>query len=334
MSMIVIGLGSMGKRRIRLLQQIDATLDIVGIDSKLDRRKETEEKYGIRTESTIEEAVLNLGKIPVGAMICTSPLSHASIIEECLKKGLNVFTEINLVQDKYSENMKLARDNSLVLFLSSTFLYRDEIRYIQKEVSEAKSTLSYTYHVGQYLADWHPWESYTDYFIGDARTSGCREIMAIDFPWIYKTFGEISSVTAVKGKKTNLKIMYPDSYFMLVEHKNGVQGTIVVDVVSRKAVRNFEVFGEDLYLTWDGSTDGLRKYNIESKTEEDIRLYDTVDRQDGYASFVIENAYRNEIVSFLKAIREGEKPVYGFEDDICILRMIDQIEETGVWKAK
>jgi len=333
MRVIVVGLGSMGKRRIRLLQQIDSTVTIIGIDSKSDRRKEAEDKFGITTAGSIGEATLS-GEEPAGAMVCTSPLSHAAIIEECLNRGLNVFTEINLVSDKYPENMSLAKEKNLVLFLSSTFLYRDEIKYIQREVSEAKSLLSYTYHVGQYLPDWHPWENYTDYFIGDSRTSGCREIMAIDFPWLYKTFGEISSVTAVKGKKTGLKTTYPDSYLMLVEHKNGVQGTVVVDVVSRKAVRNFEVFGEDLYLTWDGSTDGLKKYNIESKTEENIRLYKSVDRQEGYAAFVVENAYRNEITSFLKAIEDGEKPVYGFEDDTCILQMIDQIEKTGAWEAK
>lgn len=333
MRIIVVGLGSMGQRRIRLLQQIDSTIDIIGIDSKADRRKKAEDKFGIATVSSIEKATLN-GEKPTGAMVCTSPLSHAAIIEECLSRGMNVFTEINLVRDKYSENMGLAKKNNLVLFLSSTFLYRDEIKYIQKEVSKAKSILSYTYHIGQYLPDWHPWESYTDYFIGDSRTSGCREIMAIDFPWLYKTFGEISRVTAVKGKKTGLKTTYPDSYLMLVEHKNGVQGTVAVDVVSRKAVRNFEVFGEDLYLTWDGSTDGLKKYNTESKAEEDIKLYETVDRQEGYAAFVVENAYRNEITSFLKAIKDRKKPVYGFEDDTCILQIIDHIEKTGAWEAK
>lgn len=334
MTIIVIGLGSMGKRRIRLLQQLDSKIDIIGIDSNPKRRIETEKKYEITTTCSINNAVSELGEKPTGAMVCTSPLSHAELIEECLKKDINVFTEINLVNDKYLENIRLAKDKNLVLFLSSTFLYREEIKYIQNEVKQSKSRLSYTYHVGQYLPDWHPWESYTDYFIGDARTNGCREIMAIDFPWLYKTFGKILSATTVSGKKTSLKTTYSDSYLMLIEHENGIQGTFVVDVVSRKAVRNLELFGEDLYLTWDGSTNGLRKYNIESKKDEKIELYESVDRQEGYAAFVIENAYRNEISSFLRAIEKKEQPIYGFEDDICILELIDQIENTGVWKAK
>lgn len=328
MRIIVVGLGSMGKRRIRLLKKLEEeqsnlNLTIFGVDERSDRRLEVQEKYKMETFQNSNEAIKEGADC---AFICTSPLSHGGLIEECLRNGLHVFTEINLVADKYEENIQLAKDKGVVLFLSSTFLYRDEINYIQKEVRNAKSLLSYTYHVGQYLPDWHPWENYTDYFIGDSRTSGCREIMAIDFPWIYKTFGEFASIKVVKGKKTTLKTTYPDSFLLLVEHKNGVQGTIAIDVVSRKAVRNFEVYGEDLYLTWDGSTDGLKKYNIDTKTEENIDLYQTVDRQEGYASFVVENAYSNEIETFF-ALVAGENVVpYGFEDDKYILSTINEIE--------
>lgn len=332
MDVIVIGLGSMGKRRIRLIQQIDPKINIIGIDAIKGRREKAEQEYDMKTAFSIDEAILLSSEKPLCAFVCTPPLSHASIIEECLRKELHVFTEINLVGDKYDENIRLAKEKELTLFLSSTFLYRDEVKYIQNEVSRSKAMLSYSYHVGQYLPDWHPWENYTDYFVGDSRTSGCREIMAIDLPWLYKTFGEFSNVRAIRKKKTNLKTTYPDSYLLLIEHKNGVQGMVAIDVVSRKAVRNFEVYGEDLYLTWDGSVDGLMKYNIESGKNENIKLYDKVDKQNGYAEFIVENAYRNEIEAFFKAI-DGERPVYSFGDDINILRLIDDLEGVGSWEA-
>ena len=323
MNVVVIGLGSMGKRRIRLLKQINSDIEVIGVDSRDDRRAEVEELFDIRTVSSIDKAV------EIGcecAFVCTSPLSHSSIIEECLKQGLHVFTEINLVSDKYDSNIKLAKDNDLVLFLSSTFLYREEIKRIQTEINGAKSLLSYTYHVGQYLPDWHPWESYTDYFIGDSRTSGCREIMAIDLPWLYKSFGKISDINVIKAKKTSLKTTYDDSYLMIIQHENGTQGSVVIDVVSRKAVRNLEVFGEDLYLTWDGTAEGLYKYDYCTKANNNIRLYDSVDRQDGYASFVVENAYRSEIETFLRLISGDKLDVYNFEEDKYVLGIIDKIE--------
>jgi len=320
---LVIGLGSMGKRRIRLLQQINAAFQIIGVDSRRDRCEEVQKTYQIDT-------YLNLGAAMNQhydcAFICTSPLSHADLVHSCLEKGMHVFTEINLVADRYAENISLAKQKKLVLFLSSTFLYREEINYIRNAVKDSGSLLSYTYHVGQYLPDWHPWENYSDYFIGSDRTNGCREIMAIDLPWIYKTFGKITDICVKKNKKTGLKTTYNDSYLLLTEHEKGVQGSLAIDVVSRKAVRNLEIFGEDLYLSWNGTADGLKRYDLLSKEEKSVNLYKMIDKQDGYANFIIENAYLNEINAFFLEIKTGQKAEYGFEEDKRILELIDKIE--------
>ena len=46
MKFLVIGLGSMGKRRIRCLQALGYD-DITGYDTREDRRAEAKEKYGV-----------------------------------------------------------------------------------------------------------------------------------------------------------------------------------------------------------------------------------------------------------------------------------------------
>ena len=56
MKVVLIGLGSMGKRRIRLMKKRTDVEQIVGIDSKKERRKEVEELYGISTFESIENA--------------------------------------------------------------------------------------------------------------------------------------------------------------------------------------------------------------------------------------------------------------------------------------
>ena len=203
MKIIVIGLGSMGKRRIRLLSE-NKDIQLLGIDSQESRCAEVKEKFGLKCYASIAEAVA--AEKPDAAVISTSPLSHAAIIKECLHNNLHVFTEINLVADGYAENMALAKEKGKVLFLSSTFLYRKETQTIIEKANNANCPLNYIYHIGQYLPDWHPWESYNNYFIGNPRTNGCREIMAIDLPWIVTAFGPIKSVSAVKSKNTQLNI--------------------------------------------------------------------------------------------------------------------------------
>lgn len=324
MIVVVIGLGSMGKRRIRLIRKHNAAFQIIGIDNNDKRRGECESEYQIETFRSLSDA---LGVMAIDcAFVCTAPLSHNDIIAECLNNGLHVFTELNLVDDGYDDNIYLAKKKEAILFLSSTFLYREEIKKI-KQLSQTTSTmLNYTYHVGQYLPDWHPWENYKDFFVGDKRSNGCREILAIELPWLVDVFGDIIKVEVIKNKISNLNIDYNDNYLLLIQHKNGYKGNMAVDVVSRKAVRNLEVFGEQLYLHWDGSPTGLYIYDFEKKKDVNIKLYEEIDQLDAYSNFVVENAYMSEIISFFGAVTGGNTPKYSFEKDKIILQIIDKIE--------
>ncbi|MCM1414543.1 MAG: Gfo/Idh/MocA family oxidoreductase [bacterium] len=324
MRVIVIGLGSMGRRRIRLIRQYDPMIEICGIDTSEERRKQAESACDIRTSDSME----NVRECEYDcAFVCTSPLSHSDLIRTCLNLHMHVFTELNLVSDGYEENIRLAKEHGKVLFLSSTFLYREEIGYIDRMVRESGGAVSYQYHVGQYLPDWHPWENYRDYFVGDKRTNGCRELFAIELPWLLHIFGAVRRMYVVKGKNTELQIDYPDSYQVLLEHANGAHGSLAVDVVSRKAVRNLEVFSEKLYLSWNGTPESLRYYDYERKEEIAVSLYDRVEHREGYDRFIIENSYLHEIEAFFAQIKDGTVPAYDFEQDKKTLALIDRIEE-------
>ena len=47
MNICVVGLGSMGKRRIRLLKKIVSNTIIIGVDSNYNRAKTVAKEYGI-----------------------------------------------------------------------------------------------------------------------------------------------------------------------------------------------------------------------------------------------------------------------------------------------
>lgn len=314
----------MGKRRIRLLKQIKSDAQIIGIDSNTERGEQVKKELEIDVYNDLDK-VLSDSKIDV-AIISTSPLSHGKLIKKCLLAGVNVFSEINLVADMYYENIELSRKQNKVLFLSSTFLYREEIRYIISKINNRKENYNYIYHTGQYLPDWHPWETYRDFFVGDIRTNGCRELFAIELPWIITAFGEIENITVLSGKNTLLNIDYHDNYFVLINHRSGNKGVLAVDVLSRKAVRNLEVFSENLYISWGGDANSLKEYDVERKTERSIKLYEVVERLDGYSSFVVENAYKLELEEFFQLVQEGKQPLYDFEKDLETLKWIDRIE--------
>ena len=322
MKVLVVGYGSMGRRRIRLYRQIDADAKIICVDANPVRVKQIQED-GYTAYSNLEDAVLEK---PDLAFVSTSPLSHAAIIPILLKNKINTFTEINLSSKNYDEMIRLAKENDVKLFLSSTMLYKNQIKKIKQLVQKEKQPLTYIYHIGQYLPDWHPWESYKDFFIGKKESNGCREIYAIQLPWIVDTFGEVTNLYSVSHKSTNLEIDYNDSYITTLEHKNGAKGVFVVDVVSRVAKTYLEVIGENIHLTWDGSNDGLKIYNIVEKKVETFTAYENEVHDENYAANIVENTYLDEIKDFVSYIYNGTEPKWSIEKDYAVLDLIDKIE--------
>ncbi|MCD7907964.1 MAG: Gfo/Idh/MocA family oxidoreductase [Clostridium sp.] len=113
MNVIVVGLGSMGKRRIRLIRKIHPKYVIVGVDTNSQRCSQAAQMYGIITYSCLEEALTQGSEC---AFVCTSPITHPEIINKCLQRKMHVFTELNLVADGYDDNMLLAKKNGCLLF--------------------------------------------------------------------------------------------------------------------------------------------------------------------------------------------------------------------------
>lgn len=322
MKALIVGLGSMGKRRIRLLKGIDGSFEIIGVDTTAERRRQVEE-MGYKTYDSITAAA---AEKPDVAFVCTAPVAHYAIIKELLENKINTFTELNLVKDGYEELMALSKENDTVLFLSSTMLYRGEINYIMDRVKNFEKPVTYIYHVGQYLPDWHPWESYKNFFVSNKRTNGCRELMGIELPWIIETFGKIVNVYSTADKLSDLEIDFPDRYFITLTHENGTKGILAIDIVSPKAVRNLEVIGEGLHLFWEGNPKALYRFNAESKEKEFINTYESFEHDKRYSDNIVENAYVDEMQNFLGVVAGKEEAKYSYEKDLFTIKIMDEIE--------
>lgn len=325
MKLAIIGLGSMGKRRIRLLMELSKDIVLFGVDSNSERTDEVENLFGISTYSNLQTLI---GQQDIDAVfVCTSPVTHESIILEALESKLHVFTEINLLNNYYDRAVELAASNNVHIYISSTFLHRKEIQYMEDTVKNYPK-VAYRYHVGQYLPDWHPWESYKDFFVSDKRTNGCREILAIELPWITKVFGKIDSVFSTGAKISTLDIDFPDTYNILIKHQDGIMGSLTVDIVSRVAVRNLDVIGEQVQIKWDGTPTGLSVWNENQKKMVNQSVYKQFTDDTNYSKTIIEDAYKEEIIEFLKLLKgEITETLYCLKDDYDVINIINKIEE-------
>lgn len=320
---IIIGLGSMGRRRTRILKSLLPGARIIGVDGREDRRVQWSDEYQAMTYETIEKAVIE-NKI-WAAFVCTSPESHHAVIRECLEKDLHVFSEINLVSDGYMESMQLAKEKELVLFLSSTPMYKQEMRAVKEIITRQKKPIFYRYHVGQYLPDWHPWETFKEFFVGNRRTNGCREIFAIEMPWLLDIFGDITEYHVMAGNITGLDIDFCDSYLLQVKHVNGNCGSIAFDVACRQAVRRLEAYNEELYLEWFGKPENLAVKNLQTGEMEypcREKLYQVME---GYNELINEQGYVDEVINFLNVLSGREEARYSFDKDYRLLKFLDKL---------
>lgn len=322
MKILVIGYGSMGRRRIRLCKRLYPNAEFICVDNNIERVNAIT-KDGHVAYRSLDEAIKNK---PDVAFVCTSPGNHAGIILELISEHIDTFTELNLISESYDEIMRCAEKNKVRVFMSSTMLYDAQIVAIENEIKNSHGSLTYIYHVGQYLPDWHPWESYKDFFVGQKKTNGCREIYAIQLPWIIDAFGPVKSLTTISKKSTELDIDYNDIYCTLLEHENGTHGVMVVDVLSRQATTALEIIGEQLHIKWNGSPDSLLSFNKESNQMQRLDSYKKLEHEEGYSEMINENEYLDEISAFFDWINNGNNPKYTLKDDQYILGLIDKIE--------
>ena len=327
MKILVVGLGSMGKRRVRNLTRLGVS-GLVGYDPREDRRKEAENKYGIETIGDWHE----VEAMPADAwIISTPPDTHIDYGLKAARLGIHFFCEANVTDPRATEMIETLKASGTVGAPSCTMRYYfgpKKIKELIKSGAIGKPWL-FTYQTGQYLPDWHPWESYKDFYVSKRETGACREIVPFELAWLTDIFGEVGTLTGLKDKVSDLDADIDDVYQLLMRFKDGISGHLLVDVVARPAVRKFRVNGSEGTIEWDHTANTVMLWTAKAGTWEQFNLASgTVEA--GYIH--AEEPYVLEMADFLAAVK-GEHPwPYSFSDDEEVLELLVQAErsnETG-----
>ncbi len=325
MRILIVGLGSMGKRRIRNLRHLGAG-EVVGFDVREDRRAEAETRYGVTTVATLEEG---FDPSPDAVIISTPPDLHIPHAVEAARRGVHFFTEASVVDDGVEDLLALLRARpGLVGVPSCTMRYQPGPRKLTELVADGAvgRPLSFIYQSGQYLPDWHPWEDYRTYYVSRRVTGACREIVPFELTWLSRAFGDVVSVSAFRGKVSDLDADIDDLCQCLLGFASGVRGVLQVDALARAPVRHFRLLGALGTLEWEAATYEVRLYSAATGQWTTHPLpRGSVEK--GYAEWSAEDPYVEEMRDFLAAVR-GERPFgYTFEEDcqlLCVLRAAEQ----------
>jgi len=322
MKLLVIGLGSMGKRRIRNLQYLKAG-EIIGFDLQEGRCKEVEEKYGVKTFKKFDAA---MSECPDAFIISTPPDKHNTYIMLALENNKPAFVEASVILEGLGKLNTLAKKQNVFIAPSCTMKFHPAIRDIKNIVNGGKygKVTNFSYHSGQYLPDWHPWESVKDFYVSRKETAGCREIVPFELTWIVDLLGFPKNVAGFHGKTMDVGAEIDDTYVISLDF-GGTYGSIIVDVASRYAIRNLILNMEQGQILWSWDENMIKVYEA---IHQRWVYYHSPEGQaaEGYNRNIAEDMYIEEIKSFIKAIAGAGDFPNSLDEDIEILELLQKVE--------
>ena len=325
MKLLVVGLGSMGKRRIRNLRALGVEA-IIGYDPRADRRAEAAEKYGI---ATIADWTVAAAETVDAWVVSTPPDTHLDYAFQAVERGRSFLTEVG-VPDPRLERLVAAigtaRDGRGVVGAASCTMRHFPGPKLAKEILAAGRLgrpLVMTYHFGHYLPDWHPWESYKDFYVSKRETGACREILCFDLIWLVDLLGPVAAVTGMRGRVGNLDADIDDVCQAVLGFQGGAIGNVLIEVAARPPVRRLWLNGTEGTFEWDHTANTARLWTASTGAWETLPL----DRGRMEAGYIYaEEPYINEMADFLAAIR-GERPwPHDFAADAAVRSLALSIE--------
>lgn len=275
----VVGLGSMGRRRVRDL--IALGHEVVGFDVRAGRTAGGIERvWGLN-------GVFGAGLD--GLVISTPPDEHVPLYERAVEEGVPFFSEANVLTP--APDLLEGRG-----YPSATWRFYPPFAALRREVAN-QDVLTVHHAYGGWLPAWHPWESYDNFYAGRRReTCAAREMVPFELEWLVWVFGEIESVGATHGARGLWATDIDDTYVLDLAFASGVTGSLVIELHQRAPFRLARISCSSAGFVVDVSAHELRRFDPAAG-------WTVVER--GPADF--EQVYRDEIAAFAAAV-VGEAP--------------------------
>jgi oxidoreductase-like protein len=315
MKVLQLGLGSMGKRRIRNLQYLGFR-NIVGFDTRDDRLEEAKRLYGIEVLNSLN--MVNFDEI-THIIVSTPPDQHSEYIKLGLKHNKHVFVEASVVDDEYCDLIEQSKSCEKVIAPSCTMRF-DPLNKKVKEILDSGvlgEPVFLQHHFGLYLPFWHPYEHIKDFYVSNKNTGGAREIVPFDLVYITWFVGDpLGKISSLITQTKNLEVDIDDIYSLQHQTKNKCHVQFTIDVVSKKAYRTTRIICKNGSIELDTVKGELSIYNA---MENKWQLYT---RNQLAVTKSTEEMYILEIESFIEATFKKSTWRHTLEDDWRILKWL------------
>src|SRR5205085_12086035 len=143
-----IGLGSMGRRRVRCLRQLGVH-DIAGFDTRADRRTAAAQEYGIEVREQLGASDFSDFDVVV---VSTPPDQHHTALGWAIGAGKPSFVAASVIRDPLPALDDQARAKGVLVAPSCTLRFHSAVREITQTVRSGRygKARNFSYHCAQY----------------------------------------------------------------------------------------------------------------------------------------------------------------------------------------
>ena len=314
MKILIVGLGSIGRRHLRNLQRLDID-DIVLLRSGRSSLPD-EELRGIPTEHNLCNALKR--HRPTAVVISNPTALHLDIAIPAVEAGCHLLLEkpVSHTLDRISLLRKAAKKQNVKILVGFQFRFHPTLKAIKQLLnSNAIGPIVHVHcHWGEYLPSWHPWEDYRQGYAARSDLGG-GVVLTLCHPFDYLRWlaGEVEAVSAMTARAGGLDLKVEDTANVNLRFACGALGVVHLDYVQRPPAHWFQITGRKGLIRWDNADGAAHCYRCETETWEAIMPPPGFERN---------TIFLEEMRHFLNCIQNDREPLVNLEDGIATQRII------------
>jgi predicted dehydrogenase len=247
MRVLLAGIGSIGRRHLRLLRERREVSDIIAY-----RRSIVGDIEGVQEFEDIDAA---LDTNPDVAFITNPTHLHVETAIMCARGGCDIFIEKPLSNDREGtqELCSVTDDRDLVTMVGCQLRFTPILDRVNDVITEGTmgSVLSFEAYSGSYLPDWRSGQDYRKSYSAEPETGGGAVLDLIhELDYTHWLFGPFDNICGRIGRVSSLDIRSEDAAVMTLD-TDQLLGSVHVDYCRPVPRRTLEVVFDEGVITAD-----------------------------------------------------------------------------------
>ena len=314
---LIVGLGSVGKRHLRLARELMPMADI-----RVLRHQASDEmpEYSNGCFFRIEDAVSFAPQVAVIA--CPAPF-HIQTAQALAEAGVHLLIEkpLSASLSGVTKLIKTCQKQCTVLSTGYNLRFMPSLQHYRDLLDDGLigKILSVRCEIGQYLPTWRPDSDYRQ-GVSARHELGGGALLEIshELDYLRWIFGEVEWVKATLSRQSMLEIDVEDTAhltmgFASAPNGNKLIGTVNLDFIRHDITRLCTTIGEKGSLRWNGLTGVVELF--EAGAKEWLEVFRHQHQRD--------DSYMAEWKNFIECVNTHKEPLITGEDGLKVLQIIE-----------